>query len=31
MSILDVVGDLVEDEHDAIRVIGFEWESGLGD
>ena len=27
-AILDAVADLVDDEHDTIRVIAFEWESG---
>jgi hypothetical protein len=30
MSILDNVADMVS-EHDRIRVVVFEWESGLGD
>ena len=30
MSILDNVADLVT-EHDSIRVVVFEWESGMGD
>ncbi len=31
MAIMDAVVDLVDDKHDTIRVIAFEWDSGLGD
>ena len=31
ISILDAVVDLVNAEHDTIKVVAFEWESGYGE